>query len=90
MTSAFNLGSLRFDSRRLKEFNMALAELWRESCFSLEASSNMLVLQGRKRFGPPTEEQESALRSIEDLSRLERIGERMFDATGWDDLLATE
>ena len=46
--------------------------------------------QGTKRYGPPTEATEAKLRSITDEERLGRISDRIFDATGWDDLLATE
>jgi hypothetical protein len=45
---------------------------------------------GRKRFGPPTPAMEAGLRAVADLGRLERMAERILDATGWDDLLATE
>ena len=56
---------------------------------ALTEARNLLLLQGRKRFGsaPPTTE--AAVRAIEDRVRLERMAERIFDATGWDDLLAT-
>lgn len=51
-----------------------------------------LLSQGRKRFGPPTAEVEATFRAMKEkeLGRLERMSDRIFDATGWDDLLATE
>jgi hypothetical protein len=48
----------------------------------------MLTLMGRKRFGE-SESAAAALNAVADPARLERMAERIFDATGWDDLLAT-
>ncbi len=56
---------------------------------ALTEAQNLLLLQGRKRFGAAAPPTEAALRAIEDRPRLERMAERIFDATGWDDLLAT-
>ena len=53
-------------------------ELWR-----------VLILQGRKRFGAVPTTVDAALRAVADQARLERMAERIFDATNWDDLLAT-
>ena len=53
-------------------------ELWR-----------VLILLGRKRFGVVTTTVEAAVRGVADQARLERMAERIFDATNWDDLLAT-
>jgi len=49
----------------------------------------ILLALGRKRFGPVPETTEAALQAITDRERLERMAERIFDASGWDDLLAT-
>ncbi len=51
---------------------------------------NGLLEQGRHRFGPPTPQAEAAIRAVADNDRLRRMAERIFDAAGWDDLLATE
>ncbi|MGL6076287.1 MAG: hypothetical protein ACRC8S_19200 [Fimbriiglobus sp.] len=53
-----------------------------------EAQSLLLKLGG-KRFGVATAEIESTIRNISDYDRLQRIADRLFDATTWDDLLAT-
>lgn len=42
---------------------------------------------GAKRFGEPPTEVVAALDGIADLARLERLTDRVLDATGWDDLL---
>jgi hypothetical protein len=52
-------------------------------------AQRILLSQGRKRFGQPNQATEAALRGITDRSRLERLAERILDAAGWDDLLAT-
>ena len=51
----------------------------------LRQERNVVRLVGRKRFGTPTPDQEAGLDAVTDHGRLER----MFDATDWDDLLAT-
>lgn len=56
---------------------------------ALETGRNYLLIQGRKRFGAPAADREAALAAITDPARLERMAERILDATGWDDLLAT-
>lgn len=40
-------------------------------------------------FGAPAELMLTRLQSITNFARLERIYDRLLDATGWDDLLAT-
>jgi hypothetical protein len=44
---------------------------------------------GKQRFGAPNEAIESKLKAIIVLERLERIIDRIFDATSWQDLLDT-
>ncbi|MFO0823723.1 MAG: hypothetical protein U0792_11500 [Gemmataceae bacterium] len=54
------------------------------------AEAQALVLSlGAKRFGPAPAKFETALRAITDLERVERIANRLLDATDWNDLLAT-
>ncbi len=55
----------------------------------LRVTQRILLAQGRKRFGPPSVETEAAICGIVDQQRLERMAERILDAKGWDDLLAT-
>jgi predicted transposase YdaD len=48
----------------------------------------MLLRQGRKRFGEPDEGTRQAIRDLQDLERLEHLGERLLEVSGWDELLA--
>ncbi len=56
-----------------------------------KALARVLLRMGATRFGPAPAETEAALRAITKPDRLERMIERLFDATatGWDALPAT-
>jgi hypothetical protein len=49
----------------------------------------MVLRLGAKRFGVAPSAVEAAVRGVTDRDRLERMADRIFDATGWDDLLTT-
>ena len=55
----------------------------------LKVLRSIILRVGAKRFGVAPAEIESALNSIEDRERLERIIDRISEATDWNDLLAT-
>lgn len=55
----------------------------------LDEARRLVVQAGTKKFGPPPPAAQSALDAVADRERLERILLAAFDATGWDDLLAT-
>ena len=55
----------------------------------LAAAQAIVLRLGARRFGSPSPVIESSIRQIVDHARLERIIDRVQDATGWDDLLAT-
>jgi hypothetical protein len=46
-----------------------------------------LLRQGSKRFGPPTPELESRIRSIQNISQLEAMTEKILDSQSWNELL---
>lgn len=48
---------------------------------------NLILTQGREKFGEPTERQANRLNAIEDADRLNRIGLRVLTAESWDSLL---
>ena len=49
----------------------------------------IVLRQGRKKFGPPSPEVEAALNLIEDMTRLDMLADRLLDVSTWDELLAT-
>jgi hypothetical protein len=49
----------------------------------------ILLRQGRQRFGPASAEIERALDAITDLEHLERLADRLWVASNWEDLLQT-
>jgi hypothetical protein len=46
-----------------------------------------LLRVGGKQFGPLSEEGKAALVAVVDLERLERLSERLLDASSWQELL---
>ncbi len=54
-----------------------------------EEAQAMILRLGAKRFGPASADTDAAVRAITDHERLERIAERVLDATDWANLLAT-
>lgn len=55
----------------------------------LEEARQLLLRLGRKRFGPPEQTVEEAIRKINDLHILELLIERLLDVASWQDLLRT-
>jgi hypothetical protein len=55
----------------------------------LEEAKSLVLRFGAKKLGPPSSSFESVLHAISDRDRLERIAERILEATDWNDLLAT-
>jgi predicted transposase YdaD len=55
----------------------------------LEGERRLLLRIGERRFGRPDARTKRALARITDRERLERLGERIFEATTWQDLLAS-
>lgn len=53
-----------------------------------QEARRLLLAQGRRKFGF-VQQAETVLQAIDDSERLERMAERIFDASNWDDLLAT-
>lgn len=56
---------------------------------AVETLRATILRQAARRFGPPSPEVEAALRGEADRGRLDRLIDRVLDAAGWDDLLAT-
>jgi hypothetical protein len=102
MTSALTLAGMRLDSniiealgRRLRTMNIlkdssfyqVMLKEGREG--EIRGARRLLIRLGRIRFGRLPKVVRAAIESIDDLERLEHLGERVLTATSWDDLLAT-
>lgn len=55
----------------------------------IQGTRKVILHLGQKRFGPPDAGIVAALDAITDLSRLERMSERLLDAASWQEVLAT-
>jgi hypothetical protein len=53
-----------------------------------EEAKKILMLLGRKRFGPPNVRMSAALERIKGLDRLEHLTERLLEVSSWEELLA--
>jgi hypothetical protein len=49
----------------------------------------LLLRLGHRKFGTPDASSAAAIAAINDLDRIERMSDRLFDAVDWDDLLST-
>jgi hypothetical protein len=91
--SVVNLLLMRFDmltvqglmgrSQRVDEF-IAFCEAGAERTHARKT----LFRQGRKKFGPPSAEVETAINAISETPRLDELLERLLDVNSWDELLA--
>jgi hypothetical protein len=54
----------------------------------VEEAQSLVLRLGTKRFGSPVPTIATAIQTITDQDRLERMADRVLDAIGWDDLLA--
>ena len=63
-------------------------DVWQEMGKEAHARE-MLLAQGRAKFGEPTPEQEQTLNRIEDLARLDRMILAILKARSWAGLLRT-
>ncbi len=100
--SSYVLCGLRYERARIAEMYRRLSMLMEDSTTyqeilekgmergQLQASRNLILRMGTKRFGAPAPELAAVLGQIADLNRLEQLAERMLDATGWADLLRPE
>jgi hypothetical protein len=52
-----------------------------------EATRNLILRQGRKKFGPPTQYQEATVTAMLNLDHLEALAWQLLDVNTWDELL---
>jgi hypothetical protein len=55
----------------------------------IRQTQQLIMRLGEKRFGSPPEGIEAVVQAIQDRARLERIADRIVEASGWADLAAT-
>ncbi len=98
LTSAFLLTGLRIRRDRARQVFRGVRAMRDSDTYmaildeGAEAKAkNIILRQGQKRFGPPDEAAAARLSSISDLDRLDRVTDRLFDASAksWQDLLDT-
>ena len=53
-----------------------------------EEAKRLLLLLGRKQFGPAGEEVEAKIDAMSDVEKLEELNKRVLDVSSWSDLLA--
>lgn len=92
--ASFVLNGLRYTDAQIEGIYMSLDEILEDSTtYQLlirRGVCKAILAQGTKRFGPPPASAEALMKGIRDSDRLDRMAERVLDATNWDDLLATE
>ena len=96
--ASFVLNGLRYTDAQIRRMYMSLSNVLEDSTTyqwllkqgRMKGIQETLLFPGQGRFGSPTAASEASLKAITDLDRLQRMSGRIFDATGWDDLLATE
>ena len=54
----------------------------------IKGARKLLIHQGRIRFGRLPKATHAAIEAIDDLERLERLGERLLSVSSWSDLLS--
>ncbi|HEV3439981.1 MAG TPA: hypothetical protein VG122_21620 [Gemmata sp.] len=105
LESTFILGGLRYSSAQIEnlylDLNMTLEDSTTYQLIlnkgitqgraqgRVEEARRMVLRLAVKRFGPTPSNAEAAILAISDHDRLERMVDRVHDAAGWDDLLAT-
>lgn len=97
MTAAFVLTGLRLTRPALGEVFRGVRVMLESSAFELyeekgrvEEIHRVLLRLGRRRFGPASAQVEAVLRAMQDLDRLERMGDAVLTAQSWQELLATQ
>jgi hypothetical protein len=96
--SAMVLSGLRHHDTRMAEVLETMAVNTEESSVyqwilrkgRIQQTHAIILRQAARRFGTADEPTSAAVRAIQDVDRLDRMTDRIPDATGWADLLATE
>jgi hypothetical protein len=96
LTAAFILSGLRVERGQLNQLFQRVFAMRESSGYQIildegrvDGMQAVIRRLGCKRLGSPDETVEFTLKAIEDIERLERIIDRLDDASDWQDLLAT-
>jgi hypothetical protein len=96
MTAAYILTGLRIHRDDLGSIYDGVKVMHESSAYELileegaiKTAHRFLLLQGKKRLGPPDEATLSALKAIKDLDRLDRLADAVLSVSTWQELLAT-
>ena len=96
MTAAFVLAGLRTPLETLGPVFEGVRVMHESTAFdyyveqgALKGVRHVLLRLGQKRFGPPDKAAVDTLNEINDLDRLERLGDAIFSVASWQELLAT-
>jgi hypothetical protein len=96
MTAAFILTGLRVKKEELASIYEGVRVMHESTAYDMaveegcvKANHRLLLKLGRKLLGPPDPSVESALTSIQDVERLERMAEAILTVKSWEELLST-
>jgi hypothetical protein len=96
MTAAFILTGLRVKKEELATIYEGVRVMHESTAYDMAVeegqirnSHGVLLRQGRRLLGPPDPATESAIRSIQDVERLERMTDAILTVKSWQELLST-
>jgi hypothetical protein len=101
MTAAFVLTGMRVAKESLADIYDGVKIMHESTAYDMildegriegkiEEVVRVLLLLGRERFGRLSSKAESALKSIVDIKRLERMAKAILTANSWNEILATK
>jgi len=96
LTAPYVLTGLRLNRNQLRTLYKGVRAVRESEAYQaildegrVENAQQMLLRQGRKKFGEPEEATREALLGINDRSRLEELSERLSEVNTWQELLGT-
>lgn len=96
LTAAFVLTGLRLARDRAVQMFQGVRPMLESDTYqyildqgSTREAHRILLRQGRKRFGEASEDVQTAVKSVTDIERLERMSERLLEAATWQEVLQT-
>lgn len=97
MTAAYILAGIHVESRVAQSIFTRVLAMRESGTYllileegAIEHLREVILKQGRVRFGEPTEKQAAKLKAIQDLERLDRIAVKLVTAKTWDGLLRVQ